>query len=231
MARMSRRTQLILAAVVVLAVLAPVLVNLVWPHYRPPLRDGETYGLDVSSHQGTIDWPAVARDGVSAAYVKASEGGTWKDSHFEANWRGARAAGLRVGAYHFFTLCRDGAEQAENFLAMLRSVEGPAEATLAPVVDLELGGNCADRPAREVVLDRVRDFVERVERETGQRVMFYVLDDFERLYPLPPQFDRPRWERRMLLRPEGEWAWWQVNNRARVDGVEGPVDLNVLPVA
>lgn len=75
MACLSRRTLARLAGFLVLVALAPVLATLAWPHYRPPLRDGETYGLDVSSHQGTIDWPAVSRDGISAAYVKASEGG------------------------------------------------------------------------------------------------------------------------------------------------------------
>jgi lysozyme len=172
----------------------------------------------------------VAGDGISAAYIKASEGGTWKDSHFADNWDGASAAGLRVGAYHFFTLCREGAEQAANFLGMLDLVGAAStQQTLVPVVDLELGGNCSERPSKEVVIGRLEAFVEKVERETGQRAMFYVLDNFESLYPLPPHLDRPRWERRLALRPDGDWDCWQVNNRASVDGIEGPVDLNVLP--
>lgn len=97
MACLSRRTLARLAGFLVLVALAPVLATLAWPHYRPPLRDGETYGLDVSSHQGTIDWPAVSRDGISAAYVKASEGGTWRDSHFATNWQGARRGAARRG--------------------------------------------------------------------------------------------------------------------------------------
>jgi lysozyme len=229
MAAMRRRIFKGIAAVVVVAALSPLTLNVLWPLYRPPLKDGETYGLDVSSHQGAVDWRAVSADGISAAYIKASEGATWKDSQFAANWTGATAAGLRVGAYHFFTLCRSGEEQAENFLSMLRQVQATAPPrTLAPVVDLELSGNCSERPSREVVNDRLETFVEAVESESGQRVVYYVLDNFEALYPIPPHLQRERWERSLAVRPDGDWVWWQVHNGASVDGVDGPVDLNVL---
>lgn len=230
MAAMRRRIFKLIAAVIVLAALSPLTVNVLWPLYRPPLRDGETYGLDVSSHQGTIDWRAVSADGITAAYIKASEGGTWKDKQFATNWKGASTAGLRVGAYHFFTLCRDGQQQAENFLSMLREVDAASTRhALAPVVDLELGGNCSERPPHEVVIDRLETFVEAVESGSGQRVVFYLLDNFETRYPIPPHLQRDRWERSLALRPDGDWVWWQVHNRASVDGVDGPVDLNVLP--
>ena len=67
-------------------------------------------------HQGPIDWQRVAGDGIGFVYMKATEGGDWVDATFAPNWAGARAAGLKVGAYHFFTLCRAGADQAANFL-------------------------------------------------------------------------------------------------------------------
>ncbi|WP_076264015.1 GH25 family lysozyme [Intrasporangium flavum] len=225
---MRRRCVKLLAVLVVLVVGGGALAYAAWPHYRPVLEDGEVYGVDVSSHQGDIDWRAVAADGVAAAYVKASEGGTYVDSTFVANWRGASAAGLRVGAYHFFTLCRGGDEQAANFLARLRQVHGTdAGRVLPPVVDLELGGNCSARPAAAVVDARLVDFVSRVEAATGRRVLLYVVDDYASRYPLPASLERDRWVRRLGLRPEGAWAWWQVHNDASVDGVHGPVDLDV----
>jgi lysozyme len=58
--------------------------------------------------------------------------------------------------------------------------------------------------------------------------MLYVIDSFENSYPLPPHLERARWERRLVLRPDGDWAWWQANAGARVQGVDGPVDLNVV---
>ncbi len=199
------------------------------PHYRPGLDDGERYGIDVSAHQGSIDWAAVAGDGIGAAYVKASEGATFEDDRFAENWTGAREAGVEVGGYHFFTLCKTGEEQAANFLGRLRAV-GADSTALPPVVDLELSGNCAARPPAEVIQGRLRAFVAAVEAETGQQVRLYLLGAFGQRYPLPPELaDRQRWARRLLLRPaEDGWAWWQVSSRARITGIDGPVDLDVV---
>ena len=56
------------------------------PSWRPPLRDGERYGIDVSAHQGEVDWEAVASDGIGFAYLKATEGGDFVDRRFADNW-------------------------------------------------------------------------------------------------------------------------------------------------
>src|SRR4051794_5467055 len=61
-------------------------------------------GIDISHHQGAIDWARLPGQGVDFAYIKASEGGDHRDPAFAANWAGARKAGIRRGAYHFFTL-------------------------------------------------------------------------------------------------------------------------------
>src|SRR6478672_1526789 len=62
---------------------------------------------------------------------------------FARNLAGAQAAGLVVGAYHFFTFCRPGAEQAANFLKAVPR-DRPM---LPPAVDVEFVGNCEARPA------------------------------------------------------------------------------------
>ncbi|MGL5852078.1 MAG: GH25 family lysozyme [Phycicoccus sp.] len=220
-----------LAATLALAVVAALggwfVLQVLWPQYRPGLERGERYGLDVSSHQGRIDWPAVAGDDIDAVYIKASEGATYRDEHFADNWRDARAAGLDVGAYHFFTLCKEGEEQAANLLGRLREV-GATASDLPPVVDLELDGNCSQRPAADVLEARLRAFVTEVEAATGQQLVLYTLEAWEQRYPVPADLRRDRWVRRLALRPDGDWAWWQASNRARVDGVDGPVDLNVV---
>ena len=196
-----------------------------FPNYRPRLENGEVYGVDVSNHQGDIDWRAVAADDVRFAYIKASEGGDFVDKRFAENWQDAGDAGIKRGAYHFFTLCRAGVDQARNFL---RTAE-LSEAELPPALDLELGGNCRDRPPVEEVNAEIEAFVELVESEIGREVVLYVLGNWEDLYPLPEaKADRPRWVRRIGLRPSGNWVLWQYSGVARVDGVRGPVDLNVL---
>lgn len=192
---------------------------------RPPLQDGERYGIDVSHHQGVVDWEAVAADGIDFAYIKVSEGRDWTDRQGERNWHAAAAAGLDRGAYHFFTLCSPGAEQARHFLD---SVPDRTEA-LPPVVDLEFGGNCSARPPVDHLRREVGAFVDIVEEETGQEVVLYVLDDLEAEYGILEAYDRPRWHRSILRRPgTDDWWIWQVTSRARVDGVDGGVDLNVM---
>jgi lysozyme len=62
-----------------------------------------TFGLDVSSFQGTIDWSTVrgANGGQAFAIIRATEGTSFDDASFATNAAEASAAGLVVGAYHF----------------------------------------------------------------------------------------------------------------------------------
>ena len=67
-------------------------------------------GVDVSHHQGEIDWPRLSGENNSFAFIKATEGGDFVDPRFAANWSAAGRAALRVGAYHFFRSGKIGAE-------------------------------------------------------------------------------------------------------------------------
>lgn len=194
------------------------------PNWRPPLRDGERHGIDVSAHQDVVDWERVADDDIEFAYIKATEGGDFVDRRFERNWQGAHEAGIERGAYHFFTLCRDGAVQARHFLA----VAPPQPEALAPAVDLELVGNCKRRPATATVYAELDEFLGLVEEAWNREVVLYVGGEFEDRYPVHERFGRPLWLRRFLLRPSDRWAIWQIHGFAHVDGVSGGVDLNVM---
>jgi lysozyme len=229
LSRRRRRWSLIgICAVVLLAGVIAVWWFLWVPNWRPPLREGERYGIDVSAHQEVIDWERVSLDGITFAYIKATEGGDYTDARFDENWRGAKEAGLDRGAYHYFTLCTPGADQARHFL----DVAPPESDALAPAVDLELAGNCSARPSPAVVNEQLDDFVRLIERAWGREVVLYVGDDFELVYPVRHELDRPLWHHRFLLRPElHEWLIWQLHGYARVDGIAGGVDLDVMRVS
>ncbi len=185
-----------------------------------PLR-----GIDASHHQGEIDWERVARDRISFAYLKASEGSSFVDPRFIAHAKAARRAGLRVGGYHYFSLCSPGAAQAEHFVDVLDA----AAPSLPPAIDLELLGNCAEPPARDDLLREVRAFVDIVERRTGQRLVVYAYPEFESRFRFASALDRRQWVRRIgSTPPTRDWWLWQRDDRATVDGVSGPVDLNVM---
>jgi lysozyme len=197
----------------------------VWlPGYRPGLERGERLGVDVSSHQGSIDWQRVARNGIGFAYIKATEGGDGVDGRFRANWDGAKAAGLELGAYHFFTLCRSGEDQAANFLGAI-----PLDRdTLAPAVDLEFDGNCSQRPAGSVLRRELLTFVRTVESALGRRLVLYLGDDVDARYHVTAHLDRPIWTRNLLRRPgTADWRIWQATDRGHVDGIDSEVDIDV----
>ena len=58
-------------------------------------------GIDVSHYNGAIDWTQVATASYRFVYAKATEGSTLIDLTYSINRQGAKAFGLRLGAYHF----------------------------------------------------------------------------------------------------------------------------------
>jgi lysozyme len=146
---------------------------------------------------------------------------------FARNWAEAKNAGVKRGAYHFFTLCRLASDQATNFIATV-----PREAgALPPVIDLEFGGNCEARPQREVVVAEIASFIKMVEAHSEAPVTLYLTREFDDYYHISDGVDRPLWLRRVLFPPDygtRPWIMWQANPRRRVDGIQGPVDWNVV---
>jgi lysozyme len=182
--------------------------------------------VDASHHQGQVEWRKVRRDRIEFAYLKASEGSGFVDPRFVANARAARAAGLRVGGYHYFSTCSPGAPQAEHFVRVLDSA--PA-GTMPPAIDLELLGNCAGPPPRDRLLAEVRALLRIVERATGERVVVYAYPDFEARYRFAGALDRRQWVRRIGdLPPARKWFIWQRDDRARIAGFGSPADLNLM---
>lgn len=108
--------------------------------------------IDVSHHNGAIDWPAVAGAGVALAFIKATQGIRYVDPTFGRNRTGAAKAGVLAVPYHFI----DGADpeaQAEHFLAVADLGETqPAMIdweTAAPIAAVTaLGGAVADCTGR-----------------------------------------------------------------------------------
>ena len=184
-------------------------------------------GIDVSHHQGKIDWPLLPAQGVRFAYIKASEGERYRDSRFQENWQGAGTAGIARGAYHFFSFCRPGAAQAANFIATV-----PAhQPMLPPVVDVEMGGNCATLPSKAALITQLTIFIHAVEAHFGQPVTLYMTQECDEAYGLSAQIPRRLWLRRLVLEPRWStrpWSIWQASNFRRLRGITGRVDWNVM---
>src|SRR5690606_7664144 len=107
------------------------------------------------------------------------EGGDRFDERFDENWRGAEAAGIARGAYHFYYFCRPAHEQAAWFI---RHVPNDPKA-LPPVLDMEWNGHsptCRIKPPRETVLAEMRVFLSMIEAHYGKRPIIYTSVDFHR---------------------------------------------------
>lgn len=195
---------------------------------HPSLEAFPIQGVDVSHHQGAIDWGSLQSSRVRFAYIKASEGATFRDPRFLINWSQARQVGVIPGAYHYFTLCRPGAEQASNFLAVLSTAIGRR---LPPAIDLEYGGNCVNRPTVSEFWAELDEFLEIVERQAGCRAVLYVTKEFHETYVVARAHDRRLWVRNIYRQPplpDPTWHLWQFANRGRMPGVETYVDLNAF---
>lgn len=195
--------------------------------WRPSIEKYPLQGVDVSHHQGEIHWPSVRASGAEFAYIKATEGADHRDTRFADNWQQSEAAGLKHGAYHFYTLCRPAIDQATNFIATVPR----EELALPPAVDLEFGGNCAARPSRETLIADLTSFLQMIEAHAGKPAILYVTSEFEDAYAVSSGIHRTLWLRRLFLPPnygERPWVMWQASSVRHIEGIEGPVDWNVV---
>jgi lysozyme len=202
------------------------------PFAPPSLEDYPLQGIDVSHHQGSIDWKKLAAQAnVRFVIMKATEGGDHRDTRFAENWQAAKEAGIVRGAYHFFTFCRPGREQAQNVLATV-----PAEAGTLPIaIDLEFTGNCGKVPTREELSAEIVSFFAELNGTYRGKPIFYLnqqffdqyLKDNEASFP-----DHYLWLRSIAEEPDRggcrQWSIWQFADNGALDGIEGPVDLNAL---
>ena len=223
----SRRTPWATGILVGAAVLGLIAAPFAYSRFELAPLWHDVIGVDVSNHQGHIDWRAVAGSGVAFAYIKATEGRDFRDRAFAANWGRAHAAGIARGAYHFFTWCGTGAEQAKNFIDTV-----PREAgTLPPVVDAEHMGPCRDAPSMPDIVTELQVFLDTLEKHYGRRPLIYTTSEFEAAF-LRERFHGERfWTRSLVLPPRfrtDDWVIWQYHNWGRRLGITGPVDLNVF---
>ena len=185
------------------------------------------WGVDVSHHQPPVDWARVRAAGAVFAYAKVSEGRDHVDTRFREHLAGAREAGLHTGAYHYFTLCSPGRDQAEHFVNTL----GDIPCDLPPVVDLEYAGNCAARPGREELRRELDAFMAVVESRAGRRPILYTTKDFAADHGLFKRTGDRIWIRAVHSQPwflgTSRWTLWQFRV-GPLDGVDGPVDQNVF---
>ena len=188
----------------------------------------KVHGIDVSHHQGEIDWQAVKATEkqeypIRFVFMKATEGGDYKDRRFADNFREAGEAGLIRGAYHFYNPNTDPIRQADFFISQAKLAKGD----LAPVLDIER------KPRNKAQLQAdLKKFLNRLEQHYGVKPIIYTSYKYMERYLDAPEFKAyPLWIAHYyvdVLSYEGAWQFWQHTDYGTVPGIEENVDLNVF---
>jgi GH25 family lysozyme M1 (1,4-beta-N-acetylmuramidase) len=140
-------------------------------------------GLDVSSHQATVNWPAQYSMGARFTYVKATEGTTYRNGYFGTQYGGALASGMIRGAYHFaLPGVSTAAAQADFFVNNGGGWTGDGK-TMPPLLDIEynpyaeLGNTCYNMSLGALFI-WIAAFSNPVLARTGRLPMIYTTTDW-----------------------------------------------------
>ncbi len=190
------------------------------------------HGTDVSKYQTSIDWHKAKSNGVSFAFIKATEGGDRIDSYFDEHWARTKAAGVPRAAYHFYYFCRPAAEQARWYIENVPN----DRSAMPPVLDMEWNPDsptCKLRPAAETVRSEMRTFLSIVEKHYGKKPIIYTSVDFFDDNDLKSFRGYPYWLRSVAGHPSDKYAdhpftFWQYTGTGVVPGIRGNADINVF---
>lgn len=198
------------------------------PFYPATAQEYPVKGFDISHHQKEVQWSKISTKEYKFVYLKATEGGDFKDRKFQDNWLRARERGFLVGAYHFYRLCRDGKVQADNFIETV-PVKNDA---LPPVIDLEYDSNCINTFSKDQLLKEINIMHERLFQHYGKQPIFYISKAFYNIVLAGEFKDTPLWVREYKSKPDlkdhPDWLFWQHTNQGKIEGISTTVDLNVF---
>lgn len=182
-------------------------------------------GIDVyhgDNGGSTIDWSAVASDGISFAFAKATQSTNFTDPMFATNWSGMKAAGLARGAYHFFDASVDPTMQASYFLGVV--------GTLSPGDMLVLDLETTNGETQATILANAITFMSAVQSASGVTPMLYVSPLFLSSYAGLGGY--PLWVANYgvscpdVPSPWSTYTFWQSSSTGSISAISGALDLD-----
>lgn len=188
-------------------------------------------GIDVSKHQGNVDWEKVKNAGISFSFARAindAGAGNTADPKFARNWQGMKDNGIFRGAYYFLRPNRNTTDAANLFVSIVGAL---GEGDLPPVIDVEDD----DGASASNILDDIARWIEIVEGALNRQVLIYTNRPMrESTLGNSTRFsDHPLWIAHYTNAAQPRipsafprYSFWQHSQTGTVSGVNGGVDLN-----
>ena len=190
----------------------------------------EIHGIDISHHQGQIDWDELKDNGtinhcpIRFVMIKATEGATQTDRNFRDNFYQARENGFTRGAYHFYSVHTPAEQQAYHFIKTVDLENGD----LPPVLDVE---HKPKSQSDEEFKNSVLKWLRLVAKHYQVKPIICTYFKFKTRYLSDPVFDEyPYWIAHYYvdsLEYQGPWKFWQHTDVGRLPGIKGNVDFNI----
>lgn len=216
------------AAVLLACIAALVFAALVPARAIPPSGRRQYRGIDISEFQGEIDFEEVRRSGIEAVYIRVGAG-EYTDEYFAENYERAKAAGLKIGFYHYVTArsVDEGRRQARFFA----SLAAGREPDMRLAMDFEYFGSLSVSQINaisEAYLDELTALTKR------EAVIYSDLSNARNIFSRALAEKYPLWAAQYGAdepSANGKWREWvgfQYTDEGRVGGIYGNVDRNIF---
>lgn len=185
-------------------------------------------GIDVSHHQGEIDWKQVKNAGIEFAIIRTGYGKinpNQVDKKFKQNIDGAKSAGIKVGVYHYSYASSplDASKEAAFCLDIIKGYE------LEYPVAYDIEDASIAKFTKRQKTDMVKSFCDKIEM-SGYYSMVYCNANWinNHLYAEEILHLYDLWLAHYgVPEPSKHCGIWQKSSTGTVSGIKGNVDLNV----
>lgn len=217
------------AAAVLLACIAALVFAALVPARAIPPSGGRQYrGIDISEFQGEIDFEEVRRSGIEAVYIRVGAG-EYTDEYFAENYERAKAAGLKIGFYHYVTArsVEEGRRQARFFA----SLAAGREPDMRLAMDFEYFGSLSVSQINAISVAYLDELTALTRREA---VIYSDLSNARNIFSRALAEKYPLWAAQYGAdepSANGKWREWvgfQYTDEGRVGGIYGNVDRNIF---
>jgi lysozyme len=190
-------------------------------------HENNAFGFDVSEYQSKIQWDSISNledeFEMSFVFIRASAGKDRIDKRFHENWENSKKHNFIRGAYHYYRPNENSLAQADNFIKTVKLQKGD----LPPVLDIEKLPKSQSIDSLKVGLRR---WLTKVEKHYKVKPIIYSGESYYKDFLKDEFSEYPFWIANYNLwrnNIDEDWQFWQFSEKAKVEGINGLVDVNV----